>query len=226
MYIDVLYRIRASPLAHLGCRSLTRLDAFQVGYGLFPQITKAKDYSLDAFRDWVLARYLPMDGTTMDAAHVLLAITQDDERAFDLFFAALDAAIAGHPDGLILRAPALKEGEPLPVSGYLDVLTERPAMFLRRVTLGCLRAFLDGYSLAAMEEGHPECVDLDGFEYWVRRQFDLRGYFRWENAVLLQFNGDEVAAFQWAVRELKAYRASKGPVSPRHYEVVLIRDPG
>ena len=77
-------------------------------------------------------------------------------------------------------------------------------MFLRRTSVGCLRAFLDGYSLAAVEEGFRTCVDLEGFEYWVRERFCLRGLFRWEDAILTQLGGDEATAFQWAVRRARA----------------------
>jgi|ERR1017187_4074558 hypothetical protein len=130
MYIEVLYRIRASPVAHLGCCSLARLDAFHRGYSLFPEIAGAQDFAFGAFRDWVVARYQPAGAETKDAAHVLLDIAQNDERAFALFFAAMDAAIASRPGDLTPRERLVPEGEPLPVSGYLDVLTERPGMFL------------------------------------------------------------------------------------------------
>jgi hypothetical protein len=182
-------------------------------------VTAAKDYDFAALRNWVLARYRPADAATKDATAILLEIAQDDdEQAFNLFFAALDAALASHADDLKPGRTGW-DGEPLAASGYLDILGERPAMFLRRVSVGCLRAFLDGYSLAAMEEGFFECADLEGFEHWVRRQFNLKGLFRWEDAVLAQFGGNEGIAFPWAVRELKAYRASKGPLSDRRYEV-------
>jgi hypothetical protein len=226
MYLEVLYRVRACPIAHLGRRSLTRLDAFHVGYSFFPQITKTKDYALSALRDWTVARYQPEGAEAKDATQVLLDAAPDDECAFDLFFTALDAVTVGRPEDPAPRERPASEGEPLPASGYLDVLTSRPAMFLRRITVGCLRAFLDGYGLAAIEEGHAECLDLDGFEHWVRRQLYLKGYFRWEDAVLGRFNGDEAAAFQCALRELKAYRTSKGPISPRRYEVVVVGDQG
>ena len=60
----------------------------------------------------------------------------------------------------------------------------------------------------------------------MRRQLDPKGYFRWEEAILARFNGDEAGAFQWALRELRAYRASKGPLSTRRYEVVVIGGKG
>lgn len=230
MYIEVLYRVRASPLVHLGCQSLTRLDAFHRGYGLFSRITEAEDYDvLDELRAWVLARYRPKNAETKDAVHILLDIAQDDQRAFDLFFAALDGVIASHPDGLKPREKAVRSGEePLPASGFLDVLAERPWMFLRRKSVGCLRAFLDGYGLAAEEEGYRDCKDLDGFEQWVRQRLRLQGLFRWEDAILTANAGDEAAAFQQALKELKAYRMSKGPLSDRRYRVVVVneRDPG
>ncbi|HXN49913.1 MAG TPA: hypothetical protein VN893_24895 [Bryobacteraceae bacterium] len=220
MYLELLYRIKASPLAHLGCRSLVRLEAFQLGYGFFPQISGARDFSFDAFRDWVLTRYRPAVSAELGVTQILLQAAEDDERAFDLFFEELAAALASRADALKPREPRFLVGDPLPASGFLDVLRDRPAMFLGRVSVGALRAFLDGYGLAADEEGHVECLDLDGFEHWVRKQLDLKGMFRWENAVLAQFGGDQSIAFQWAVRELTNYRASKGPLSERRYEVI------
>lgn len=69
-----------------------------------------------------------------------------------------------HPDGLKPREKAVRSGEePLPASGFLDVLAERPWMFLRRKSVGCLRAFLDGYCLAAEEEGYRDCRDFGWF---------------------------------------------------------------
>jgi len=32
MILEVLYGVRAAPIEHLGCRSLTRLDMFHLGY--------------------------------------------------------------------------------------------------------------------------------------------------------------------------------------------------
>lgn len=219
MYLEVLYRIRAAPIAHLGCRSLVRLDAFHSGYSFFPHVKGTTEYSFEGFRDWVLAYHCPDGSAAKDSTQILLEVAKDDERAFDLFFSDLDAAISAYPDRLKVLPPRNLEGEPLAASGYLDVLTERPAMFLRRVSVGCLRAFLDGYSLAAVDELRFECADLVGFEQWVGRHCGSRGLSRWENAVLEQFRGDESAAFQWAVRELKAYRATKGPPSSRRYVV-------
>jgi hypothetical protein len=65
--------------------------------------------------------------------------------------------------------------------------------------------------LAAIEDGHPECSDLEGVEHWVRKALDLKGYFRWDAAIVKACSGDEAAAYKWAVKALKAYRTSKGP---------------
>ena len=134
----------------------------------------------------------------------------------------LDSALACHPEKLRPSQRPEWDGEPLPVSGFLDVLTERPRRFFRTLSVGCLRAFLDGYSLAALESGFFECADLEGFEHWVREHFDLKGMFRWENAVLARFGWNEEVAFPWATENLKAYRASKGPLCDRRYEIHLV----
>jgi hypothetical protein len=45
--------------------------------------------------------------------------------------------------------------------------------------------------------------------------------FRWENVILSRCRGDERCAVDAALEELKAYRASKGPLSERNFEVVV-----
>ena len=225
MRLGVLYRIRASPEAHLGRRSLARLGTFETRVRFV-----CGEHCGGGLRIRRSARLGPgplwtcrgeRQGRNTGSADV----SQDDEQAFELFFAALDAAIAAHADRLVAREPRPLTDDPPPASAFLDVLAERPGMFLRRASVGCLRAFLDGYSLAAIEQGHPECADLDGFEHWARRRLGLRGYFRWENAILTLNNGDEAAALGWALRELEAYRATKDPPSHRRYKVVPIEAP-
>lgn len=226
MLLEVLYRIKAAPIEHLGCRSLVRLEAFHTGYGLFP-FKKAKDFSFEAFRDWVLVLYRPTFGTaSMSAIRIVRRLASSDDYAFDLFFDALDSALAANPDVLVkpLDRGFLTSEPPLPVSSFLDILTKRPMMFLPNSSASCLRAFLDGYCLAAMEEDHFECLDLDGFEHWVREKLDLTGMFRWEDAVLSCLRGSEADAFYWALTELKNFRASKGPLPDRVYEVHLVTD--
>jgi hypothetical protein len=226
MLLEVLYRIRAAPIEHLGCRSLVRLKSFDLGYSFFP-FTKAKDYSNAAFtalRDWVVSVYRPAFGTLEKSAiEILLNLAPDDGTAFDLYFSALDSVLSAHPEIPLNLSDHVvpKGGTPYPVSGFLNVLTERPLMFLPVLSVGCLRAFLDGYNLAAMEEGHFECLDLEGFEHWVRTRYTVQGMFRWENVILSRCRGDERCAVDAALEELKAYRASKGPLSERNFEVVV-----
>jgi len=209
MYLEVLYRIRARPIEHLGCRSLTRLYAFHVGYRLFPRITRARYFAVEPlFRDSIVARY-GLEQTTAEIVHVLAQIAQDDERAFGLFFSELDAFLTSHPD-LAKAGETPFRGELVPAaSSFVSDLSDRPGMFLVPVTVGGLRAAVDGYSLAAIEEGRPECADLEGFQDWVRKELDLKGYFRWEDAILSRFRSDESAAFEWTVRELKAFHAGR-----------------
>ena len=224
--LEVLYRVRAAPTEHLGCKSLARLDVFHLGYSLFP-FTIARDVKFDEFREWVIKQYRPSFGTAaMSASMILRNIVQDDARAFDVFFEALDSALAAHP-GALSRSVVpreLNDQPPVPASAFLDALTEWPAMFLQPPSVGALRSFLDGYCLAAMEEGHFECLDLEGFEHWVRKELDLKGLFRWENAVITRFLGNEGRALEWALKGLKSYRLSKGALSGTRYEVRRIKD--
>jgi hypothetical protein len=219
MNIERLFRLRAAPEEHLGGKSLTRLEAFERGYEMFMKEPEPADSAL-AFRDWVVACYDPGSQTTLSASEILLKVTHDDERAFELFFDALDSAIARKLVNPGSEVCGPKE-EPLPSSGFLNALGVRPYLFLPRLSSGCLRAFLDGYSLAAIEHDRTECCDLDGFEQWTRVLFNLKGYFRWDKAFATAYAGDEVKAFERALSELKAYRTSKGLPNIRDYEVIV-----
>jgi hypothetical protein len=167
---------------------------------------------LQAFREQIVERYryyAPAMGTT----EMLRRIAGDEDRAFDLFFEELDLFLVAHP-GATQREPArFVNLAPVPVSADLEYLAERPLMYLPEMSVGCLRAELDGHGLAASEDGHPECSDLDGFDHWVRKELGLKGLFRWENAIVREHCGDEAAAYSWAAKELKAYRLSNGPVT-------------
>ncbi len=165
----------------------------------------------EVLRDSILMRY-GTEGSTLGIFQILAQNAQNDEKAFDLFFTELDAAIAGHPELVKMCEPQLPNDKLEPASWFLEAFSARPAMYLTPVTVGSLRAALDGYSLAAMEEGHLECADLEGFDHRVRNAFGLKGFFRWENAVLTQFLGDQEAAFQWAIKELKTYRAGRADI--------------
>jgi hypothetical protein len=221
-YLDVLYRVRAAPLTHLGAPSLLLLEAFHDGYSRFSLGRGKEAYSFyPHFRDWIIKRY-GVHGGTLGIGQILRRIAESDEVAFALFFQELDVALAVESSGLCRREPFTWEGEPkpLPCSGFLDVLGERPYMFLPATSVRCLRAFLDGYGLAAAEDDCLECLDLEGFEHWVRKRLDIKGSFRWEDAILANFDGREPEAYGWAIRELKEFRSTKGPLTDRRYEVI------
>ena len=173
MYVGILFMVRTDPVEYLGCRSLERLGTFEFGYRfLYP--TKFQSFPVEPIlRDWIIRLYQPSFGfETMNSMGILRHLVADEERAFSQFFEHLDTVLATYPE-VLLKPEILerKSKEPVPpVSALLDLVSQRPRMYLPRLTPGCLRAFLDGYRLACLHEGHFDCADLDGFENWVRRQ--------------------------------------------------------
>jgi hypothetical protein len=221
MLVDVLYMVRSDPKGHLGRRSLDRLRAFGDGYSQFQPFREFRGVG-EALRNWILDLYrVDSDAVrTLNSYGILRRIAPDDESAFDLFFQSLDAVLAANPD--LVKNPEMigdrKGRAPLPVSSFLNTLTTHPYMLLgNRLEPGILRAFLDGYRLACLENGFIECADLDGFEHWIRRKLvGVRGVFRWENVVLSEFQGREEQACIWAIEELRNFRASLGPFTGRN----------
>ena len=208
----VLFRVETAPEIHLGRPSLSRLVAFETGYESFAGTGSFAGFRYyDFLRNWLVERYGPQS-MAQGPIQILQRIANDDERAFHLFFRELAAAIAatGKP------APAPAAGQkltPYPASAYLRSMAKRPALYFGRPTVSRLRAFLDGYCLAAEEAGHLECLDLDGFEHWVRKQLDLKGMFRWEEALIAVYDGDDAAAYNLGLRSLREYRETKGPIT-------------
>jgi hypothetical protein len=169
MLLDVLFRVHADPIEHLGCRSLARLEAFQTGYLFchFHPPAEARDFPAEApLREWLISLYQLTGVGAMGSVKILHEVAPNDETAFDLFFKHLETVLAGHPE--ISRNPRILEGsgEPAPpVSVLLEVLSSRPKTYLNRLSPGTLRALLDGARLGCLEQGHVGRADLDGFEH-------------------------------------------------------------
>src|SRR5580698_782182 len=91
MHLELLNRIRVAPLLYLGRRSALRLEAFLVGYSLFPSVSSAYYTDLDP----ALIRSLRLKfGCCPNASGVFQTIgrlSNDDQAAFDLFYDMLDS---------------------------------------------------------------------------------------------------------------------------------------
>jgi hypothetical protein len=221
-YPEMLYRIRAAPVAHLGQRSLLLLTSFTFGYERVSDALGREQYDFQAtFLEWLQSRY-GMYGDMHSTTEILLQVAEDDEASFNLFFAELDAALAAHPEGFRL-VPGQTEGDsPFPFGGLLEVLrVSPPGIMLPDRSIRCLRAFMDGYGLAAAEHDHMEVFDLPHFEYWIRRRYRLKGAFRWEAAILAAHHQNEEQAYDAALAEMIAYRATTGLDKGRRLQVIV-----
>ena len=222
MLLDVILRVQANTIEHLGARDLERLRAFEMGYTLAQPVGSSNYPFEDTFRYWVIEAYKPtFNVSNLSAYTILQVVAPDMEDAFSAFFFQLDRALEAH-EAIWSKGVPLKKHlteAPLPVSAYLQALTKRPGMFLPRTSPGCLRAFLDGVRLARIDEGQPQYADLDNFEPWIEEKLNLRKVSRWENAVQAHFASHEREAFNWALQELKQFRATLGPLPEKHYEI-------
>jgi hypothetical protein len=211
IYLDVLRRVRAAPEVHIGGRSFLRLRAFHFGYCWFRPDRESEIAMIDEFRNWIAGRY-DFETASVSAGDMLAEAAESDERAFDLYFDELDAFQVAYQTSFEKRPARFLNKQIVPVSAWLDVLAERPTMYLPRESPECLRAYMDGYVLASLEAGHPECSDLEGFDLWIRKELGLRGYFRWESVFAKRCGGDERLGYKYAIESMREFRASKGPV--------------
>jgi hypothetical protein len=210
MYIEILYRIRAAPVEYLGCKSLLRLEAFDLGYSSFGSHKIAR-YDIEGqFTDWVRRRYGYVH-STLGFVQILMEVSQaNEEKAFDLFFSDLDLFTTSHPDSIDARGVLDQSEVRQPVSWFVEaVLANRPAMYLSWITVGGLRAAIDGYTLAVVDAACLECADLDGWEEFLRGKLNLSGLFRWENVILARSTGDQRAAYEWSIQQIRAFVAVK-----------------
>ena len=207
IYLDMLRRVRAAPGTHIGGRSLLRLRAFHFGYSWFRPDLESELFPGREFRDWIAERY-HFPTQAMSAGEMLGDLAESDEHAFELFFQELESFMTAYPASFERKPARFLNKELVPVSAWLDMLVERPAMYLPRESADCLRAHLDDYALASLEVGHPECADLQGFDLWLRAEMDLKGYFRWDSIFVKRCRGDEKLACRCAIESLRAYRAT------------------
>jgi hypothetical protein len=99
------------------------------------------------------------------------------------------------------------------VYDLLDLVRERPGMWIGECTLPVLRAYLEGFSLALYCAGiaFKSEPDFDLFQEWVTKRLGLeRGEEGWPQLLLDSVNGNESLAFQRFWEEVDLYRQSDG----------------
>jgi hypothetical protein len=203
--MEFLFRIKADPFAHLGRKSLLALIGYYLGYTGYRHGQETVPEWRGALRNSLQDRYGEQE-PSQGPERILMSLAGSDERAFDLFFEELRVADSAMGSSISRASVVRSTVEPRPVSTYLENLRDKPAMYFGTTSVTMLRGFVDGYSLAADEDGRSDCADLSGFESWLRNLLQLRGAFRWESFFLAAHSFRDEAAFDAAMSSLLAFR--------------------
>jgi hypothetical protein len=67
--------------------------------------------------------------------------------------------------------------------GVLDMIRQQPGLYLPARTLECLRAYIEGWRLAA---DYPEAEEalLVGFQQWIADRFLVKSAQSWDSIIL------------------------------------------
>jgi len=74
----------------------------------------------------------------------------------------------------------------------IDAIKLRPAMYLTKCYISCLKAYLDGWYLKA---GDIEDDFMQEFQDWIAAKYDIRSFHSWANIILFH-SQDECSALK------------------------------
>ena len=93
------------------------------------------------------------------------------------------------------KAPSSK-GKPESIKDLLFEIEARPAMYLGRNSLVCLRSFLDGWCARGAGLGvKGEEGALDRFQLWVESRFRMENTTSWDR-IIICFSQDDADALR------------------------------
>jgi hypothetical protein len=75
----------------------------------------------------------------------------------------------------------------------IDVLKSRPAMYIGKNNIFCLKAFIDGWYFRNIEEDTKMDVLVE-FYLWLQNKFNIVDNRNWDELLFLKFDKDEEKA--------------------------------
>jgi hypothetical protein len=87
----------------------------------------------------------------------------------------------------------------------LKPLAARPGMYISERSIHCLKAFIDGFTLAAEDDSESEEF-MHGFQQWIESRFEVSTTQSWAQIINF-FSSDQTAALDEALRLLLEYHS-------------------
>ena len=88
----------------------------------------------------------------------------------------------------------IADGLPSTVSELLAAIKRRPAMYLTRRYISCLKAYLDAWCFLAYQHNLAiEANCLNDFQDWIVAKYDITSNHSWADIILF-YSGDECHA--------------------------------
>ena len=89
------------------------------------------------------------------------------------------------------------------ISILLNEIRVRPAMYISKRSISCLKAFLDGWYLR-----DPQSVDdadvMDNFQDWIEKKYNIKTSHSW-SAIILFYSQDEYDALEVFFKEFDIF---------------------
>ena len=93
----------------------------------------------------------------------------------------------------------------------IETIKARPAMFLGRNYISCLKAFLDGW-YHRNATGVFDALFMDDFQSWIEKKYEVKSNHSWCD-ILLFYSGDECKALQNFFREFDEFKIYRTTIS-------------
>lgn len=91
------------------------------------------------------------------------------------------------------------------VKELLGKIKQRPAMYISKNYISCLKAFLDGWYLRNPTDVTDAEV-MDGFQDWIEKKYDIKSSHSW-SSILLFYSQDEGKALELFFEEFDEWLA-------------------
>jgi hypothetical protein len=188
--------IREDPHSHLGEVSIYRLRSFLEGYtiacvelGLADQI---EDLDYNKFDEWFRQRFDVKVRSFISCKDLIQLLSANDGDAFERFFELVDEFCAEQGASAVTRGANVDMSQ-RSLSGLLNEIRKRPAMYLGIASISLLAEFLRGYTYARKQlEAIPSAEEqqLQDFQSWLPSRLNVDAKCSWDR-VILAFCRDE-----------------------------------
>jgi hypothetical protein len=213
-YLETISLLQREPDRWLAQKSVLHIMAFLGGFGCSDVLGTALAPLTpleNAFGEFLFKKHGGHDGNYW---FELCKEGYDDAGSFELYFKDWREFYRDSQQPALMKVEIPKKPcEVVDITRTLDHIKSRPGMYFFCPSVAYLFSYLKGvqrtcecYTAGARIE-----PDIQQFEAWLCKRFELKNPCRWDRLLLVENGFDERAAFQQFFDSLDEFKKSGGP---------------